>query len=121
MNELPLDMKHYCLKVLNIFIFIYPFIPLSILFAHFSGLFPVPYRICNVCIRFIIRFKCCQFLRPKNRIKSFLIKIHSKHFGLNCCFVFFMPVDEKKNLMQVLKTNVFVSYLPVSFCEYRQF
>lgn len=79
------------LKVLmNLLLFIYPSIPLSILFSHFSGHFPVPYRLCVVHFSNALKFRFSQFLKCRKRIINFLIKTYSKNFGSICLFLNFL-------------------------------
>ena len=79
------------LEVLNtLMLFIYPFVPLSVIFVHFSGLFPVPYRISCVTFRTTISFKCSKFLLHDSEIVNFLIKTHNKNFGPRNVLVFLL-------------------------------
>ena len=88
---MSLKMMRYFQKVLKILmLFIYPFIPLSMLFSHFSGLFPVPYRLCIVSISHVIKLKCCHVFRHRRKIGFFLIKLHNKTFGLICLVIFLL-------------------------------
>lgn len=91
---MSLKMMRYFQKVLKILmLFIYPFIPLSMLFSHFSGLFPVPYRLCIVSISHVIKLKCCHVFRHRRKICFFLIKLHNKTFGLICLVIFLFYRD----------------------------
>lgn len=118
-------MMHYCQKVLEILLlFICPIIPLSVLFSHFSGLFPVPYRLCIVYLSNVEINKCYQILRQLGKFVIFLIKIHSKSFGsrlvfvllslLDLCYKLFINSFRQKNLdllFYVTFSNIMASSL----------
>lgn len=111
----------YCCKVLPVYV-LYTlylvvcmqfFVPLSILFGHFSGYFPFPFRL-HLKINSIY-IKLCQFVCRTTICQVFILIKHGLH--LHVCYVVIFTWKVEKGIQCTIKIGIRLTKF--SFCNWK--